>query len=197
MERGLQKRIELLEERMDAELRKAQAAMQRKPINKSAAVQSMKLRKMLEAEKKSLEGQLSRVQQTIMALESVSRQQLFVAAQQAGAAALKANMAVAGPDKVADVMDDLDDVTAQVHEVQERLGQSTGDQDDEELLAELGALSVEEDELAALQAEPALPSVPTKAPVLKPAQPAGRAAAAKGTTAEEDAEFEALQAEFS
>ena len=168
---------------MDAELRKAQAAMQRKPINKSAAVQSMKLRKMLEAEKKSLEGQLSRVQQTIMALETVSTQQLFVAAQQAGAAALKANMAVAGPDKVADVMDDLDDVTAQVHEVQERLGQSTGDQDDEELLAELGALSVEYDELAALQAEPALPSVPTKAPVLKAAQAAGRAATAKPTTA--------------
>ena len=174
---------------MDAELRKAQAAMQRKPINKSAAVQSMKLRKMLEAEKKSLEGQLSRVQQTIMALESVSRQQLFVAAQQAGAAALKANMAVAGPDKVADVMDDLDDVTAQVHEVQERLGQSTGDQDEDELTAG--------DEREAVQAEPALPSVPAKAPVLKPSQPAGRAAAAKGTTAEEDAEFEALQAEFS
>jgi hypothetical protein len=107
---------------------------------------------------------------------------------------------VAGPDAVNDVMDDLDDVIAQHREVQERLAQGAPDEAEDELLAELDELTVEEDELAALGAEEQpLPAVPTRVPVVKQpavAQPAARAAAAQRSTAEEDAELEALQAEF-
>ena len=182
---------------MEGELRKAQEAMTRK--NKAGALMCMRKRKMYEASKQAAEGQLVRVTQTIISLEALIPEQQVLAVTKAAVEAMKKTIAVAGPDAVNDVMDDLDDVIAQHREVQERLAQGAPDEAEDELLAELDELTVEEDELAALGAEePPLPAVPTRVPVVKPAvaQPAARAAAAQRSTAEEDAELEALQAEF-
>ena len=184
---------------MDGELRKAQEAMGRK--NKAGALMCMRKRKMYEASKQAAEGQLVRVTQTIISLEALIPEQQVLAVTKAAVEAMKKTIAVAGPDAVNDVMDDLDDVIAQHREVQERLAQGAPDEGEDELLAELDELSVmdaEADELAALDAEPAMPAVPTRAPVVAPPvapQPA-RVAAAQRSTAEEDAELEALQAEF-
>ena len=192
----LELRIEKLERDMDGELRKAQEAMARK--NKAGALMCMRKRKMYEASKQAAEGQLVRVTQTIISLEALIPEQQVLAVTKAAVEAMKKTIAVAGPDAVNDVMDDLDDVIAQHREVQERLAQGAPDEGEDELLAELDELSVDADELAALDAEPAMPAVPTRAPVVAPVvqAPAARVAAAQRSTAEEDAELEALQAEF-
>jgi charged multivesicular body protein 4 len=194
----LELRIDKLERDMESELRKAQEAMGRK--NKAGALMCMRKRKMYEASKQAAEGQLVRVTQTIISLEAIIPEQQVLAVTKAAVDAMKKTIAVAGPDAVNDVMDDLDDVIAQHREVQERLAQGAPDEAEDELLAELDELTVEEDELAALGAEEQpLPAVPTRVPVVKQpavAQPAARAAAAQRSTAEEDAELEALQAEF-
>ena len=181
---------------MDGELRKAQEAMGRK--NKAGALMCMRKRKMYEASKQAAEGQLVRVTQTIISLEALIPEQQVLAVTKAAVDAMKKTIAVAGPDAVNDVMDDLDDVIAQHREVQERLAQGAPDEAEDELLAELDELSVDDAELAALEAEPALPAVPTRAPVVAPpaAAQAARGAPAPRSTAEEDAELEALQAEF-
>jgi charged multivesicular body protein 4 len=194
----LELRIDKLERDMESELRKAQEAMGRK--NKAGALMCMRKRKMYEASKQAAEGQLVRVTQTIISLEAIIPEQQVLAVTKAAVDAMKKTIAVAGPDAVNDVMDDLDDVIAQHREVQERLAQGAPDEAEDELLAELDELTVEEDELAALGAEEQpLPAVPTRVPVVKQpavAQPAARAAAQQRSTAEEDAELEALQAEF-
>jgi charged multivesicular body protein 4 len=193
----LEKRIEKLEHDMDVELRKAQEAMGRK--NKAGALMCMRKRKMYEASKQAAEGQLVRVTQTIISLEALIPEQQVLAVTKAAVEAMKKTIAVAGPDAVNDVMDDLDDVIAQHREVQERLAQGAPDEAEDELLAELDELTVDADELAALDAEPALPAVPTRPPVVAaalPSVPAARVAAQQRSTAEEDAELEALQAEF-
>jgi len=194
----LELRIDKLERDMESELRKAQEAMGRK--NKAGALMCMRKRKMYEASKQAAEGQLVRVTQTIISLEAIIPEQQVLAVTKAAVDAMKKTIAVAGPDTVNDVMDDLDDVIAQHREVQERLAQGAPDEAEDELLAELDELTVEEDELAALGAEEQpLPAVPTRVPVVKQpavAQPAARAAAQQRSMAEEDAELEALQAEF-
>ena len=195
----LELRIVKLERDMDDELRKAKEAVARK--NKAGALMCMRKRKMYEASKQAAEGQLVRVTQTIISLEALIPEQQVLAVTKAAVDAMKKTIAVAGPDAVNDVMDDLDDVIAQHREVQERLAQGAPDEAEDELLAELDELSVEADELAALQdaeEEPAMPAVPTRVPVVAPAvAPAARVAAQQRSTAEEDAELEALQAEFS
>ena len=169
----LEKREEHIYKKIEAALTEAKQKSLKK--DKNGALFALKRKKMYEAEVSKLQGARITLDSQILALESAAVNLETFKAMKAGAGAMKNMRGNIDADKVDEMMDDIQDerdIHDQISEAISRPGQDLfNDEDLLNELAELDALGLEEDELAAAPA-PAhssavpqsvfnLPSVPT------------------------------------
>ena len=210
----LEKREALLQKKMAAELEKAKEFNRQK--NKRAALQCLKKKKLYEQQIDNLTNHQLKLEEQVITLEESRTTQETFSALKSGAGAMKQIQKETNIDEGDKVMDDINEQSEKMRQVQEALGQPVGyaaDLDEDELDAELAELEAEdleaelglEEELAApapavkvasrpvapgiAAAVPAMPSAPTRPPAL-PAMPS-----VPGKS-KEDEELEALQAEM-
>jgi charged multivesicular body protein 4 len=191
-----QKREALLNKKIAEALAKAREA--NRGGNKRGALAHLKTKKLYEQELEALATRQLKLQEQVIMLEGSRATAETFGALRTGANAMKALSKETSIDDVDAVMDEINDHTDKMRQVQEALGQPTGmaaefDEDElEEELAELDALEVEDNlldaELAAELGEPAMPSVPL------PSVPA--VSSTTSIDADEEAELRALQAEM-
>jgi len=212
----LDKREALLHKKMTVELEKAKEFNRAK--NKRAAIQCLKRKKLYEQQVENLANHQLKLQEQIITLEGSKATAETFSALKSGAGAMKQLQKETNIDEVDKVMDDINDQSEKMRQVQEALGQPVGysaDLDEDELDAELAALEAEDleaelgldEELevpvapvavrrpaVAAKAQPAMPAMPS---VTRPAPlPAMPSVPGKGAKSKEDEELEALQAEM-
>lgn len=180
--------------------------------NKKAALMCLKKKKMLEAQVENLSNNVLRVQDQIITLEGAKATTETVKAMREGAGAMKNMQKQMDINSVDDVMDEIQEQTDNMKQIQEALAAPIGalaDLDEDELDAELAELDDEFEAAVTLspQKQPAtaapaataedpfnissLPEVPTSDPAL-PSVPT----TTTRTKTDEERELEALQAEM-
>lgn len=196
----LTKRRDLLERKIAAELEKAKEFTRQK--NKRAALMAMKKKKLYEGQLEQIENNILRVNEQQMMLESNRATVETVAALQNAARATKTTLQEMRIDDVDRVLDEINDQTDQMRQIQDAMGQPIGaaaDLDEDELLNELEELEASELDNQLLEPAP-VPStrVPAAAVPELPSVPAGRVPTRPVAPAKtpEELELEALQAEM-
>jgi len=185
--------------------------------NKRAAMQCLKKKKLLEQQLDYIMNNKLRIEDQKILLEGQAMTAETVNAMRAGASQMKKMSEATNIDDVDRVMDDINDTTDAVKQVQEAMGQPVGamaDLDEDELENELLELEAAELDAQLLDttataaparvqpAQPAavaspnlgMPAAPTATPVAMPTVPTGKPAQAAKTA--EELELEALQAEM-
>nr|CAD1839337.1 unnamed protein product [Ananas comosus var. bracteatus] len=198
----LNETLEMLEKKEKVLLKKAAAEVERakeftRAKNKRAAIQCLKRKRLYEQQIEQLGNFQLRIHDQMIMLEGAKATTETVDALRTGAAAMKAMQKATNIDDVDKTMDEINEQTENMKQIQEALSAPIGiaaDFDEDELEAELEELEGAELEEQLLQPATTAPVAPVHVPAGK--QPA-RAAAQKtsATTAEED-ELAALQAEM-
>eukprot|EP00798_Chlamydomonas_sp_ICE-L_P029349 gene29349-12434_t len=186
-EETLEKRKELLEKRIEAELEKAREYTKQK--KRPQALQCLKKKKLLQTEVDNLDNMIMRVAEQRMLVEGQRTTVEVVSALGNAAQSTKANLKVL--ENVDEVMDDIDEQNAQFSQIQDRMGESANVDNDEfeQLYADMEAEQLDAELLA-----PA-PVPTTKVPhAPMPSVPTGLAAPKKKNQGE--LELEALEAEM-
>lgn len=196
----LNETLEMLEKKEKVLLRKAAAEIERakeftRAKNKRAAIQCLKRKRLYEQQVEQLGNFQLRIHDQMIMLEGSKATTETVAALRTGAAAMKAMQKATNIDDVDKTMDEINEQTENMKQIQEALSAPIGsaaDFDEDELEAELEELEGSELEEQLLQpATTVLP--PLSAPegkIRPPVRPAPRK-----NTAEDD-ELAALQAEM-
>ncbi len=194
-EESLEKRKSLLEKRVEAELEKAKEFTKLK--KKPQALQCLKKKKLLENEIANLDNMIMRVNEQRMMLEGQRTTTEVVSSMHTAALAAKDNMKAMKIENVDKVLDEINETTDQMRQLNEVFANPLGlgtDLDEDELMGELEELEASELDKELLQPAPVpatkvpgagekMPSVPQKAKQ----QPA---------KTQEELELEALQAEM-
>lgn len=147
----LEKREQLLQVKIDAQLRDAKIRMGKK--DKSGALLALKRKKMYESEISKLMGTRVTLEQQAMALESAAGNFETLKAMQTGAAALKAVRGNVDAETIEDIMDDLAEEKNLHDEISDAIARPGQDLfDDEELLNELAELDALDEEVTKVAA---------------------------------------------
>ncbi|KAL4301725.1 hypothetical protein GQ457_10G017130 [Hibiscus cannabinus] len=195
----LNETLEMLEKKENVLLKKAAAEVEKakeyaKGRNKRAAIQCLKRKKLYEQQIEQLGNFQLRVHDQMILLEGAKATTETVDALRTGAAAMKAMQKATNIDDVDKTMDEINEQTENMKQIQEALSNPIGasaDFDEDELEAELEELEGAELEEQLLQPATTAPAAPVQVP-------AGRQQARpvpQKRTAEED-ELAALQAEM-
>mmetsp|Transcript_10246 Transcript_10246/g.35665 ORF Transcript_10246/g.35665 Transcript_10246/m.35665 type:complete len:240 (+) Transcript_10246:291-1010(+) len=189
----LEKREALLQKKVDEA--HAQAKEMTRQGKKPAALLALKKKKLYEGQLSNLGDQQLRIHDQITMLETAKLTSETVGALQSSAAEMKRISKETNVDRVDKTMDELNEHTENLRQVQDALGQPVGPSaefDEDELESELAELAELEDETEALATGEAMPAPPTTVrPV--PAQPVPAAPAARD---EAEDELAALQKEM-
>eukprot|EP00877_Chromochloris_zofingiensis_P009762 jgi/Chrzof1/5039/Cz15g09150.t1 len=195
-EEQLEKKKLLLEKKINDELEKAREFTRQK--KKSQALMCLKKKKMYEQQLERLDALVSRVMEQRNMLEEQQTTLGVLSSMQEATKAQKKTMAEMKIENIDNTLEEIQEVGEQMRVINEAVGQPVGmfaDMDQDDLDAELADLEAEELDSQLLEpapvparkapaaAEPAMPSVPTKA-------------AAKPAKTPEELELEALQAEM-
>jgi charged multivesicular body protein 4A/B len=192
-EEMMEKRRELLEKQVAAQLAKAKEYLAKG--NKPSAQLALKRKAMIQKQLETVENNITRLGEQKIMLEDAAGTAQTVAALKYGADAQRATMAEFKIEKVDKIMDEVQEAAEMAAEVQSALALPLGPAaalDEDELEAELAELEAEEQEKELLRPAP-IPSgaVPTERYEL-PAVPTGRPGVpAQKTTEDELAELEA------
>lgn len=193
-EEQLEKRKALLEKRIAAELEKAReySKQQKKP----QALQCLKKKKLLENELGNLDNMIMRVIEQRTMLEGQRTTVEVMSAMHGAAMTAKENMKAMKIENVDKVLDEINETTDQMRQINEAFSAPTGlaaDLDEDELLNEL-----EEMEATQLDAELLEPAaVPqTRPQQALPTVPTGHKVKPTPAKTQEELELEALQAEM-
>jgi len=158
----LEKREIHLNKQMNTAL--AEAKKKSKAKDKRGALFHLKRKKMYEKQVDQIYGKKTNIEMQIMTLEAAAGNTEVLSAMRKGADALKRTVKDTDVDKVADVMDDINESMALADELGEAMSQTIGPAlDEDELTAELEEMEnelVEEDLMKA-------PIVPSHKPVKK------------------------------
>ncbi|KAL3625400.1 hypothetical protein CASFOL_030854 [Castilleja foliolosa] len=188
----LEKKEGVLQKKAYAEIEKAKTYTKAK--NKRAAIQCLKRKKLYEEQIGQLANFQLRIHDQMILLEGAKATTETVDALRSGAAAMKAMQKATNIDDVDKTMDEINEQTENMKQIQEALSTPIGasaDFDEDELEAELEELEGAELEEQLLQPAPTAPAAPVKAPAGSvPTRPVPR----KRT--EEEEELAALQAEM-
>lgn len=186
----LEKKEQLLMKRAAAEVEKAKEFTRAK--NKRAAIQCLKRKRLYEQQVEQVGNFQLRIHDQIIMLDSAKATTETVAALRSGASAMKAMQKATNIDDVDKTMDEINEQTDNLRQIQEALAAPIGvaEFDEDELEAELEELEGAELEEQLLQPAITAPVGPVHAPVSRPAE---RPTSQKNS--EED-EFAALQAEM-
>ncbi|BBN14332.1 charged multivesicular body protein 4A/B [Marchantia polymorpha subsp. ruderalis] len=190
----LEKKEKVLQKKIAVEIEKARDYTRAK--NKRAAIQCLKKKKLYEVQVEQLGNFQLRIHDQMIMLEGAKATTETVDALRSGASAMKNMQKATNIDDVDKTMDEINEQTENMKQIQEALSTPIGaaaDFDDDELEAELEELEGAELEEALLQpaTTPAtqLPTVPTQSrPMSTPAQ--------RQPAKTEDDELAALQAEM-
>jgi hypothetical protein len=194
-EESLEKRKSLLEKRVDAEQEKAKEFLKQK--KKAQALQCLKKKKLLENEIANLDNMIMRVNEQRMMLEGQRTTTEVVSTMHSAAMAAKENMRVMKVENVDKVVDEINETTDQMRQLNEVFANPLGlgaDLDDDELMGELEELEASELDKELLEPAPVpvakVPAASQKMPSVpqKQKQPAAKT--------QEELELEALQAEM-
>uniref|UniRef100_A0A0E0B0G8 Uncharacterized protein n=1 Tax=Oryza glumipatula TaxID=40148 RepID=A0A0E0B0G8_9ORYZ len=188
----LEKKEKVLEKKAAAELERAKEFSKAK--NKRAAIQSLKRKKLYEQQIEQLGNFQLRIHDQMIMLEAAKATTETVDALRTGAAAMKAMQKATNIDDVDKTMDEINEQTENMKQIQDALSAPLGasaDFDEDELEAELEELEGAELESQLLEPVAAPPVHPVQVPGTRiPTRPAPQKA-----SAEED-ELAALQAEM-
>ncbi|XP_010540987.1 PREDICTED: vacuolar protein sorting-associated protein 32 homolog 2-like [Tarenaya hassleriana] len=196
----LNETLEMLEKKENVLLKKASAEVEKakeftRAKNKRAAIQCLKRKRLYEQQVEQLGNFQLRIHDQMIMLEGAKATTETVDALRSGAAAMKAMQKATNIDDVDKTMDEINEQTENMKQIQDALSAPIGaaaDFDEDELEAEL-------EELEGAELEEQLLQPATMAPTATVPMPAGRQparpAAQKQRTAEED-ELAALQAEM-
>ncbi|KAL0315729.1 UNVERIFIED_CONTAM: Vacuolar protein sorting-associated protein [Sesamum radiatum] len=188
----LEKKESVLQKKASAEVEKAKAYTKAK--NKRAAIQCLKRKKLYEEQIGQLANFQLRIHDQMIMLEGAKATTETVDALRSGAAAMKAMQKATNIDDVDKTMDEINEQTENMKQIQEALATPIGaaaDFDEDELEAELEELEGAELEEQLLQPATTAPAAPVKVPAGRvPTRPAPQ----KRT--EEEEELAALQAEM-
>ena len=141
----LEKREALLHKKMAAELSKAKEFNRAK--NKRAALQCLKKKKLYEQQVENLQNHQLKLEEQVITLEGSKTTAETFDALRSGAGAMKQLHKETNIDEVDKVMDDINEQSEKMRQVQEALGQPVGyaaDMDEDELDAELAELEAED-----------------------------------------------------
>lgn len=188
----LEKKEQVLMKKAAAEVEKAKEFTRAK--NKRAAIQCLKRKRLYEQQVEQLGNFQLRIHDQMIMLEGAKATTETVAALRTGANAMKAMQKATNIDDVDKTMDEINEQTDNLRQIQDALAQPIGaaaDFDEDELEAELEELEGAELEEQLLQPAISAPAAPVRVPA--GSQPS-RLAPQK-STAEED-ELAALQAEM-
>ncbi|KAL2229071.1 vacuolar protein sorting-associated protein 32 homolog 2-like [Sesamum indicum] len=188
----LEKKESVLQKKASGEVEKAKAYTKAK--NKRAAIQCLKRKKLYEEQIGQLANFQLRIHDQMIMLEGAKATTETVDALRSGAAAMKAMQKATNIDDVDKTMDEINEQTENMKQIQEALATPIGaaaDFDEDELEAELEELEGAELEEQLLQPATTAPAAPVKVPAGRvPTRPAPQ----KRT--EEEEELAALQAEM-
>ncbi|GKV28054.1 hypothetical protein SLEP1_g37153 [Rubroshorea leprosula] len=192
----LEKKEKVLVKKAAAEVEKAKVAAQ--GGKKKVAIQCLKKKKLYEQQIEQLGNFQLRIHDQMIMLEGAKATTETVDALRTGAAAMKAVQKAMNVDDVDKTMDEINEQTENMKQIQEALSTPIGavaDFDEDELEAELEELESAELEEQLLQPATSAPAAPVQVPAGR--QPA-RPAAQKRTEEEEEEEDElaALQKEM-
>ncbi|KAI3709795.1 hypothetical protein L2E82_39561 [Cichorium intybus] len=195
----LNETLEMLEKKERVLLKKASAEVEKakdytRAKNKKAAIQCLKRKKLYEQQIEQLGNFQLRIHDQMIMLEGAKATTETVDALRTGAAAMKAMQKATNIDDVDKTMDEINEQTENMKQIQEALATPMGaaaDFDDDELEAELEELEGAELEEQLLQPATTAPAATVHVPAgRQPTRPAPRQ-----NKAEED-ELAALQAEM-
>ncbi|KAK4283918.1 hypothetical protein QN277_000819 [Acacia crassicarpa] len=189
----LEKKENLLVKKVAGEVEKAKEYTRAK--NKRAAIQCLKKKKLYEQQIEQLGNFQLRIHDQMILLEGAKATTETVDALRTGASAMKAMQKATNIDDVDKTMDEINEQTENMKQIQEALATPIGasaDFDEDELEAELEELEGAELEEQLLQPATTAPAAPVQVPAGR--QPA-RPVPPQKQTAEED-ELAALQAEM-
>ncbi|KAH7286593.1 hypothetical protein KP509_32G014400 [Ceratopteris richardii] len=191
----LEKKEKVLQKKIALEVEKAKEYTKAK--NKRAAIQCLKRKKLYEVQVEQLGNFQLRIHDQMILLEGAKATTETVDALRTGAAAMKAMHKSTNIDDVDKTMDEINEQTENMKQIQDALATPIGaaaDFDEDELEAELEELEEAELEEQLLQPATTAPAAPLpSAPAQKlPAHPQKVPAHASG----EDEELAALQAEM-
>ncbi|CAL5442906.1 unnamed protein product [Camellia sinensis] len=195
----LNETLEMLEKKEKVLLKKAAGEVEKakeftRAKNKRAAIQCLKRKRLYEQQIEQLGNFQLRIHDQMIMLEGAKATTETVDALRTGASAMKAMQKATNIDDVDKTMDEINEQTENMKQIQEALATPIGaaaDFDEDELEAELEELEGAELEEQLLQPATTAPAAPVQAPAGRiPAR-----AAPQKRTAEED-ELAALQAEM-
>lgn len=195
----LSETLEMLEKKEHVLLKKAAAEVEKakeftRAKNKRAAIQCLKRKRLFEQQVEQLGNMQLRVHDQMILLEGAKATTETVDALRSGASAMKAMQKATNIDNVDKTMDEINEQTENLKQIQEALSNPVGaaaDFDEDELEAELEELEGAELEEQLLQPATTAPAAPVHVPAGKqPVRPVPQK-----PTAEED-ELAALQAEM-
>jgi len=176
-EEMLNKKSEFLEKKINEELL---TAKKHGTKNKRAAIQALKRKKRYEKNLGQIDGTLSTIELQREALENASTNTEVLKAMHTASKSLKAAHNDLDVDKIADLMDDIQEQQDIANEISEAISNPVGfgaDVDEDELLAELDELEQEELDLNLIQIptgvtdDVGLPSVPADSLPAGPSKP--------------------------
>lgn len=194
-EEQLDKRKSLLEKRIEAELEKAKDFTRQK--KKAQALQCLKKKKLLENEVANLDNMIMRVNEQRMMLEGQRTTVEVVSTMHAAAMTAKDNMKAMKIENVDKVVDEINETTDQMRQLNEVFAAPLGlgnDLDEDELMGELEELEASELDKELLQPAPVPTTKVPQASEKMPSVPQRQKPAAAKTA--EELELEALQAEM-
>ncbi|EXB24687.1 Vacuolar protein sorting-associated protein 32-2-like protein [Morus notabilis] len=188
----LEKKEKVLQKKASAEVERAKEFTRAK--NKKAAIQCLKRKRLYEQQIEQLGNFQLRIHDQMIMLEGAKATTETVDALRTGASAMKAMQKATNIDDVDKTMDEINEQTENMKQIQEALSAPIGaaaDFDEDELEAELEELEGAELEEQLLQPATTAPAAPVQVPAgRQPARPVPQR-----RTAEED-ELAALQAEM-
>ncbi|CAL8466824.1 g6360 [Coccomyxa elongata] len=199
----LVKRRSLLEKKIAQELEKAKEYT--KAQNKRAALMALKKKKMYETQLEQCENNILRVNEQQMMLENQRTTVETVTALRDAAQASKSTMSEMKITDVDAVLDEINEQTDQMQQIQDAMAQPIGpaaDMDEDELMGELENLESEQLDNQLLEPAPVPTARPAQAArpetaTAMPSVPQGRPAqAAKPAKTQEELELEALEQEM-
>ncbi|VFQ63021.1 unnamed protein product [Cuscuta campestris] len=188
----LEKKEKVLQKKASAEVEKAKEFTKVK--NKRAAIQCLKRKKLYEHQIEQLGNFQLRIHDQMIMLEGAKATSETIEALRTGAAVMKAMQKATNIDDVDKTIDEINEQTENIRQIQEALSTPIGsvaDFDEDELEAELEELEGAELEEELLQPATTAPSATVSVPSGKQAAPP----VAQKNTDEED-ELEALQREM-
>nr|GMD60563.1 vacuolar protein sorting-associated protein 32 homolog 2 [Ipomoea batatas] len=188
----LEKKEKVLQKKASAEVEKAKEFTRAK--NKRAAIQCLKRKRLYEQQIEQLGNFQLRIHDQMIMLEGAKATTETVDALRTGAAAMKSMQKATNIDDVDKTMDEINEQTENMKQIQEALATPIGaaaDFDEDELEAELEELEEAELEEQLLQPATSAPAAPVRVPTGKqPARPAPK------QQTEEEGELAALRAEM-